>query len=63
MDASECRRAGRLEATGLHLDHDPPLTGAERTDWRNVCDELRVGLLCAHCHSRKTLQEQRDGRV
>src|SRR5580765_8498259 len=59
MPDSQCRADGRLEGRRLHLDHTPPLRPEERRDRRAVCDPRRVGLLCAACHSRKTLREQR----
>lgn len=63
MDDSACRQAGLLNDHDLHLDHDPPLRSEERSDRRAVCDPLRVGLLCASCHSRKTQREQQAGLV
>lgn len=62
MGDSQCKAEGYLNAINLHLDHDPPLRDDERADRRTVCDELRVGFLCASCHSRKTRREQDAGR-
>lgn len=61
MADSRCRRRDRVETDKLHLDHDPPLQPHERRDWRRVCDPLRVGFLCASCHSAKTRSEQNSG--
>lgn len=63
MTASRCRAEGRLvernpDGSDLHVDHDPPLTDAERSDWRKVCDVHRVGLLCKSDHAVKTAREQ-----
>lgn len=44
------------DGTELHLDHEPPLTGAERNDPTKVCDKDRIQLLCRACHSRKAMQ-------
>lgn len=61
---SLCRSRGLLtfhnpDGSDLHLDHEPPLTDAERQDASAVCDPLRVQLLCRHDHSAKTLRERR----
>jgi hypothetical protein len=56
---SQCRQDGRLNATDIHVDHNPPLEPHERTVRAIVCNILRVGCLCRSCHSRKTLTEQR----
>ena len=55
---SRCKGAGRIEADGLHLHHEPPLTAAERQDPKAVCDRYRVEFLCASCHSATTQHEQ-----
>lgn len=59
---SRCRQEGRVNGANLHLDHEPPLTQAEREaavrgDRRAVDNPLRCALLCASCHSAKTLKE------
>jgi hypothetical protein len=59
---SQCRQRGLLTGTNLHLDHEPPLTSAERQaavrgDRSAVDNPLRVALLCAACHSAKTQKE------
>lgn len=61
--SSRCAADGLLTArsadgSDLHFDHDPPLTDVERSDWRAVCDETRIVLLCAEDHNRKTQHEQ-----
>jgi hypothetical protein len=56
---SECRRRGVLNDKSLHFDHEPPLSDAERTNPNAVCDARRIQALCASCHARKTLREQR----
>ena len=58
---SRCAEEGRIVTDDLHLDHEPPLTEAEREDVRAVCDKDRVQLLCASCHSAKTLRERHAG--
>jgi hypothetical protein len=58
MKDSTCKAEGRITFRRLHLDHDPPLRADERCDRRVVCDPLRVGFLCASCHSTKTNREQ-----
>lgn len=59
---TECQAAGLLTVSNLHLDHEPPLTDAERTNPRVVCDPLRVHLLCQREHNQKTrLAETRGG--
>jgi hypothetical protein len=58
MKDSECKADGRITHRRLHLDHDPPLRDEERSARRAVCNPLRVGFLCASCHSRKTNREQ-----
>jgi len=60
---SACRDAGLLtfasaDGSSLHLDHEPALEDWERQNLRAVCDPLRVQLLCASCHARKTGREQ-----
>ena len=57
MWASQCRASGVLNAKRLELDHDPPLTEAEKGIRRVVCDVRRVGWLCRSCHSAKTARE------
>lgn len=60
---SRCKAAGLYavlvseDGTSVHVDHEPPLTDAERMDPRSVCDPLRVQVLCKSCHSAKTLRE------
>jgi hypothetical protein len=49
-----CRVAGVLTANQLELHHAPPLTPAERKDWRAVCDKRRVAWVCHDCHSAIT---------
>jgi len=56
---SACKAEGMLTTDGLHLDHEPPLTEAERSVPSIVCDSSRVQLLCEHCHSRKTRRQER----
>lgn len=63
MADSQCRAAGVVTSTHLHLDHDPPLRPEERGDWRVVCDASRVGWLCASCHDRRTRRQQERGDV
>lgn len=55
---SRCQADGLQNGEDLHLDHEPPLTDAERLDARIVCDPLRIQLLCGVDHSRKTRLEQ-----
>jgi hypothetical protein len=57
---SQCAQEGRLTVDALHLDHEPPLTEAERGRRAAVEDPRRVGFLCPSCHSRKTRNEQAD---
>jgi hypothetical protein len=57
---SQCAREGRLELEQLHCDHDPPLEDWERKDPARVCDLGRCGLLCRHCHQRKSWLEARQ---
>jgi 5-methylcytosine-specific restriction endonuclease McrA len=59
--SSECAALGRIVLEGLELDHDPPLTEAERLDPAAVCDPRRVGFLCKSCHTRKTNAERGRG--
>lgn len=59
---SACKAAGLQvfdndDGTGLHLDHEPPLTEAERLDPAAVCDPLRIQCLCRADHARKTRRE------
>lgn len=61
MADSHCKAEGRLNGRHLHLDHDPPLTDAERRDRRAVEDPTRVGFLCRECHGAKTQREQHAG--
>ncbi len=61
-----CEAQGLLECQGLHLDHEPPLTQAERAaaiagDRRAMDDPLRVQLLCAADHSAKTMRDMAGG--
>lgn len=77
MKDSRCAAAGLVNTVQLELDHDPPLTAAERNH-RTACVlpqcggksghsaflcANRVGLYCRSCHSRKTLREQQGGRA
>lgn len=55
---TECQQVGVLTVSNLHLDHEPPLTDAERRDPRKVCDEKRVRLLCQREHGIKSRREQ-----
>lgn len=56
---SECKAQGVLNGLNLHLDHEPPLTDEERRDVKQVCNPLRIQLLCgAACHARKTRRQQ-----
>lgn len=60
---SLCQQAGRLTGDDIHLDHEPPLTDAERArsragDHAIVCDATRIQLLCGNCHATKTRAEQ-----
>jgi hypothetical protein len=69
-DDSRCKAAGRLtfisdDGTGLHLDHEPELSEAERAaatsgDRAAFDDDRRVQLLCSACHAAK---HQRGGRA
>lgn len=61
--ASRCKAEGLLTGDDLHTDHEPPLTDAERSNPRAVCNSLRVQLLCQSCHSAKTARECADVRV
>ncbi len=54
---SRCQADGLLNGDTLHLDHEPPLTDAERKDRHAVCDRRRIVLLCSSCHSLKTATE------
>ena len=61
---SACAQAGIWNADRLHLDHEPPLTDAERAHTALVCDPNRVQWLCFSCHQAKTLrQNPQGGRV
>ncbi len=55
---SRCRELGLMVGHGLHLDHEPPLTDAERANRAAVCDERRIQLLCSSCHAAKTVSQQ-----
>lgn len=60
---SQCQAKGLVtmasdDGSDLALDHEPPLSDAERRDLRAVCDPHRIQLLCRSCHSAKTLREQ-----
>jgi len=57
---SACLQAGLYVLDHLHLDHEPPLTKAERDFPDIVCDGNRIQLLCRTCHARKT--ERQTGR-
>ena len=46
------------DGSDLHLDHEPPLAEAERSDISIVCDPQRIQLLCRTCHAAKTRREQ-----
>jgi len=63
---SACQAAGLFvftsaDGSSMHLDHEPPLTDAERHDARAVCNERRVQLLCQACHASKTWREAGEG--
>ena len=65
---SECKARGLLvganpDGSDLHFDHEPPLQPHEQSDPRAICNPLRIQLLCAACHSRKTQRDQQAGRV
>jgi len=65
---SRCARDGRINGEALHLDHEPPLTEAERQDAlfgdrRAVDDEKRVGWLCSECHRLKTSAQMVGGGI
>lgn len=64
---SSCQAAGvqtfaNPDGSSLHLDHEPPLTDAERQDARSVCNAFRIQLLCSADHAIKTQRERRGGR-
>lgn len=65
MADSLCKAEGRLVAARLRLDHDPPLTAAEREskDRRVIEDPMRCGWLCESCHNRRTQRQQQAGIV
>jgi 5-methylcytosine-specific restriction endonuclease McrA len=48
-----CLAEGRINATGLQVDHIEPHRGDQRTFW----NPLKWQLLCASCHSIKTASE------
>lgn len=54
---SQCKAEGRQTMEGLHLDHEPPLTEAERKVRAIVCRETRIQILCRACHSAKTSRQ------
>ena len=61
---SRCKAQGlqtfqSTDGSDLHLDHEPPLTPAEREHPAVVCDPLRIQMLCRADHSAKTLRETR----
>jgi hypothetical protein len=59
---SQCLADGVLSSVpprDLHLDHDPPLTAAERKNPAAVLDPMRVQFLCNRCHAVKTNKERR----
>lgn len=58
---SLCQLEGRITTTGLHLDHFPPLTIAERSNKRAICNPARVQVLCWTCHNAKTIRERAGG--
>ena len=63
---SRCKAEGRLTFEDLHLDHEPPLTEAERQHVHIVCDPNRIQLLCGpRCHHDKTNRQRqtREGGV
>lgn len=63
---SLCKAQGLINGMDLHLDHEPPLTAAERRIVSAVCDATRVQLLCGRgCHAAKTRRQkgQRAGRL
>ena len=60
---SRCHQDGLFTSSGLQLDHEPPLTQAERERARHgdrsaIDDPLRVGFLCGVCHQAKTQQQR-----
>lgn len=54
---SRCLKQGITNVDELHLDHEPPLTPAERKDPSAIRNPNRVGFLCRSCHSAKTVNE------
>ncbi len=55
---SLCKLERLHNGSNLHLDHEPPLTAAERMDPRVVCDPTRIQLLCGpRCHQLKTRRQ------
>lgn len=55
---SRClEQQGWLNDRQLHLDHEPPLTEAERANPKAVLDARRVGFLCQSCHAAKTMAQ------
>jgi 5-methylcytosine-specific restriction protein A len=54
---AECRRQGRPPQPATCVDHVTPHRGDLRLFW----NQKNWQGLCASCHSRKTLQEQRAG--
>lgn len=61
---SQCKAQGLYTLDGLHLDHEPPLTEAERKVRAIVCDPRRIQLLCgARCHQAKTQREHQRSAV
>ena len=63
MTDSQCKAAGRLNASRLHLDHNPPLRPEERQDRHAVEDMHRVGWLCVTCHAARTRRQMTAGVV
>ena len=55
---SLCKAQGLSTWDHLHWDHEPPLLSHERNHSHKVCDPLRIQLLCASCHSKKTERDQ-----
>jgi hypothetical protein len=59
---SRCHQDGLQNGHDLHLDHEPPLSEAEREaarhgDRRAVDDAMRCSFLCRSCHASKGLQQ------
>ena len=63
MRDSQCRADGILNASHLHVDHDPSLREWERQDRRAVENPLRCGLLCESFHNARTAKQMNAGMV